>query len=147
MRRDFSFIFWMLFLSFSFTYILPSSRSFYSSLSFLRTHFRFFFFFLLLYISVVFFIISLLYFYIRTRSPRLIRFLFIVALAAVAHDVSFERDLSLYRKDRPRQGRAFQHRRKARLPPSEFRTVLIWEPSSILSRRHVKIFQIPIADT
>lgn len=33
------------------------------------------------------------------------------------------------------------------LPPLEFRTVSIWEPPSILSRRHVEIFQIPRSDT
>lgn len=43
----------------------------------------------------------------------------------------------------PSAREAVQHRRKAKLPPLEFRTVSIWEPPSILSRRHVEIFQIP----
>lgn len=71
------------------------------------------------------FIISPACIFARTRSPRLIRFLLIVALAADARDVSFERDLSLYRRDRPPAREAFQHRGKAKLPPSEFRTVSI----------------------
>lgn len=56
---------------------------------------------------------------------RLIHFLFIVALAVVAHDASFGQDLSLYRVDRPRQGRRFGKGDTKYPTLSEFRTVSV----------------------
>lgn len=56
---------------------------------------------------------------------RLIHFLLIVALAVDEHDASFGHDLSLYRVDRPRQGRRFSIDGGGKIsrPISEFRTV------------------------